>query len=43
MKPVFFVSIDGYIGMVFGSAGAEKVAVNVDSLWTGGPFEATVS
>lgn len=37
------MSIDRYTGMVFGSAGAEKVAFNIDSLWTGGPFEATVS
>jgi hypothetical protein len=29
--------------MSFGSPGAEKVVINVDSLWSGGPFESTVS
>ena len=29
--------------MSFGPAGAEKVVLNIDSLWSGGPFESSVS
>lgn len=28
--------------MPFGGPGNEKLILNVDSLWSGGPFEATV-
>ena len=28
--------------MLFGEAGAEKVNLNVDSLWSEGPFESNV-
>lgn len=34
---------NGRIGaMPFGSAGSEVLNLNVDSLWSGGPFEAAV-
>ena len=29
--------------MPFGPPGAEKVVINIDSLWSGGPFESSVS
>lgn len=29
--------------MPFGQPGQEKLNMNIDSLWSGGPFEATVS
>jgi hypothetical protein len=30
-------------GMPFGAPGAEKIVLNIDSLWSGGPFESSVS
>lgn len=30
------------VAMPFGSPGNEKIVLNVDSLWAGGPFGATV-
>lgn len=29
--------------MQFGNPGSEKIILNVDSLWSGGPFENSVS
>lgn len=29
--------------MPFGPPGAEKVVLNIDSLWSGGPFKSSVS
>lgn len=35
---------DCYLGMPFAtSAGVEKINLNVDSLWSGGPFQSSVS
>lgn len=31
------------IAIPFGPPGLEKVSLNVDSLWTGGPFDTSVS
>lgn len=41
IKQAYLIGNGKLGGMVFGSAGAEKIAINIDSLWTGGPFEAT--
>jgi alpha-L-fucosidase 2 len=30
-------------GMPFSAPGAEKVVLNIDSLWSGGPFQSSVS
>lgn len=29
--------------MPFGSPGSEKIVINIDSLWSGGPYSADVS
>jgi signal recognition particle receptor subunit beta len=31
-----------FVAMLFGQPGSEKINMNIDSLWSGGPFEATV-
>ena len=31
-----------HVAIPFGAPGAEKVNLNVDSLWSGGPFEVEV-
>lgn len=33
---------DGSTAIPFGEPGAEKIALNIDSLWSGGPFESSV-
>lgn len=36
-------NVDVFLAMPFGNPGSEKVVLNIDSLWSGGPFENAVS
>lgn len=42
-RVIVYVLISECVAISFGPPGAEKLALNVDSLWSGGPFENSVS